>query len=191
MICDFPIATQIDISLTRLFLFITVGTTALHLAAGQGHLKVYQAILVISEETNPVETLLGFPMTPSMWAVVGDQAESSKYILEKESDIQNDGYVKALHAAAVLNHLNVYSLLTQNEVDKNPECPWIRKTPLHWAAENGHLAMCRLIYTSVHEKNPQDVFQNTPLHCAAMYGHLEVSKFIIQKIQHYSLHFIY
>ena len=163
-----------------LLYFITVGTTALHLAAGQEHLKVYQAILVDSEETNPVETFLGFPMTPFMWAVVGDQAEISKYILENESDIQNDDFVKALHAAAVLDHLNVYSLLTQNEVDKNPECQtWIRKTPLHWAAENGHLAMCTLIATSVHEKNPQDVFQNTPLHCAAMHGHLEVSKFII------------
>ena len=165
-----------------LLLFITVGTTALHLAAGQEHLKVYQAILVISEETNPVETFLGFPMTPFMWAVVGNKAKMSKYILENESDIQNDDFVKALHSAAVLGHLNVYSSLTQNKVNKNPECQtWIRKTPLHWAAESGQLAMCRLIVTSVEDKNPQDVFQNTPLHCAVMYGHLDVSNLIISK----------
>ena len=122
-------------------------------------------------------------MTPFMWSVVGGQAGISKYILENESDIQRDEFVKALHSAAVLGHLNVYSSLTQNEVNKNPEChTWIRKTPLHWAAENGHLAMCSLIVTSVEEKNPQDAFQNTPLHCAAMYGHLEVSRFMISKI---------
>ena len=175
-----------------LLYFITVGTTALHLAAGQENLKVYQAILVISEETNPVETFLGFPMTPFMWAVVGDQAEISKYILENESDIQNDDLVKALHTAAVLDHLNLYTVLTQNEVDKNPVCQtWIRKTPLHWAAENGHLAMCRLIVTSANEKNPQDVFQNTPLHSAAMYDHLEVRKFIIYFFSFFHYCFIY
>ena len=42
-------------------------------------------------------------MTPFMWAVVGNQAEISKYILKNESDIQNDDLVKALHTAAVLN----------------------------------------------------------------------------------------
>ena len=75
-------------------------------------MKVYQFILVISEETNPVDRLLGFPMTPFMWAVVGNKAKMSKYILENESDIQNDDFVKALHSAAVLGHLNVYSSLT-------------------------------------------------------------------------------
>ena len=51
----------------------------------------------------------------------------------------------------------------------------LRKTPLHWAAENGNLALCKLIVTNVEEKNPQDIYQNTPLHYAAKSGHLEVS----------------
>lgn len=58
--------------------------------------------------------------------------------------------------------------------DKNPSNN-IRKTPLHWAAENGNLALCKLIVTNVEEKNPQDIYQNTPLHYAATSGHLEVN----------------
>ena len=54
-------------------------------------------------------------------------------------------------------------------------------TPLHLAAENGHLVVCRLIITIAEEKNPKDIFQNTPLHYAAKSGHLEVSKIIYSK----------
>ena len=136
---------------------------------------VYKAILVNSEEKNPVETRLGFPMTSFMWAVAGGQAEISEYIMENESGIQNEEFVKALHCAAVLGHFDVYSTLIENVADKNPECRGLRKTPLHWAAEEGHFAICLLIVTRVEEKNPQDIFQNTPLHYAAKSGHLEVS----------------
>ena len=136
---------------------------------------VYKAILANSKEKNPVETRLGFPMTSFLWAVAGGQAEISKYIMENESDIQNEEFVKAIHCAAVLGHFDVYSTLIQNVADKNPEGIGLRKTPLHLAAEEGHLAICKLIVTRVEEKNPQDIFQNTPLHYAAKSGHLEVS----------------
>ena len=58
--------------------------------------------------------------------------------------------------------------------DKNPGNE-IRKTPLHWAAENGNLAICIFIVTNVDEKNPKDIYKNTPLHYAATSGNLEVS----------------
>ena len=58
--------------------------------------------------------------------------------------------------------------------DKNPGNE-IGKTPLHWAAEIGNLAICISIVTNVEKKNPQDTFKNTPLHYAAKFGHLEVS----------------
>ena len=43
--------------------------------------------------------------------------------------------------------------------DKNPSNN-IRKTPLHWAAENWNLALCKSIVTNVEEKNPQDIISN-------------------------------
>ena len=65
-------------------------------------------------------------------------------------------------------------MLASYAKDKNPPDN-VRKTPLHWAAENGNLALCKLIVNNVEEKNPQDIYQNTPLHYAATSGHLEVS----------------
>ena len=68
-----------------------------------------------------------------------------------------------------------------NVGDKNPkdvhDC-----TPLHRAAENGHLEICRLIMESVNNKNPCSRLGTTPLHRAAEYGHLEVCRLIIENV---------
>ena len=52
------------------------------------------------------------------------------------------------------------------------------KTPLHYAAENGHLGVCQLILEKVHEKNPKDDYGMTPLENADLNGHSEVVELI-------------
>ena len=37
-------------------------------------------------------------------------------------------------------------------------------TPLHCAAENGHLSVCKLIVENVDDKNPKDFMGTTPIH---------------------------
>ena len=52
-------------------------------------------------------------------------------------------------------------------------------TPLHNAACNGHLDVCKLIIEEVGKKNPGDNRGETPLHNAACNGHFDVCKLII------------
>ena len=52
------------------------------------------------------------------------------------------------------------------------------RTPLHEAANGGHLEMCKLLIGKMQEKNPVDNSGWTPLHFAAKSGHGEVCKLI-------------
>ena len=56
-------------------------------------------------------------------------------------------------------------------------------TPLHYAAQNGHFEVCKLIIENTEVKNPKGYFGWTPLHNAARNGHFEVSKLILDNIQ--------
>ena len=51
-------------------------------------------------------------------------------------------------------------------------------TPLHMAAMNGHLEVCKLV-RYVKDKNPRDYAGNTPLHLAAIDGHSAVYKLLV------------
>ena len=56
-------------------------------------------------------------------------------------------------------------------------------TPLHTAAINGNLHLCRLLVENNPVKNPADNFGTTPLHWAASLGHLEICNLIIKKVR--------
>ena len=66
--------------------------------------------------------------------------------------------------------------------DKNPGefGGW---TPLHDAAKNGHLEICRLIAQHLEDKNPRDVIGWTPLHWAAEHGHFKICQLIAQDLE--------
>merc|ERR1719295_2243921 len=68
-------------------------------------------------------------------------------------------------------------------VDTGIPCPTDTHTPLHDAAKNGQLEICRLIIENIEEKNPHDACGNTPLLCAVMEGHLEVCRLIIDHVE--------
>ena len=55
-------------------------------------------------------------------------------------------------------------------------------TPLHWAAEQGHLEICRLTIDVVIDKNPADEYGDTPMHLAAENGHLEICRLIMRNV---------
>ena len=47
-------------------------------------------------------------------------------------------------------------------------------TPLHYAAESGHLDVCKLIIANVDDKNPINIFGETPKYAAKLNNHVEV-----------------
>ena len=55
-------------------------------------------------------------------------------------------------------------------------------TPLHLAAMDGHLEVCRLIIENVQDKNPANWDGKTPLHLATLYGQHEVCRLLIENV---------
>merc|ERR1712029_847388 len=71
----------------------------------------------------------------------------------------------------------------ESVTDKNPEDA-NGETPLHYAAQRGHVEVYRLIMNYVQDKNPaspQGGF--TPLHSAASGGHLGVCRLIMNSVK--------
>ena len=56
-------------------------------------------------------------------------------------------------------------------------------TPLHVAAMNGNVEICKLILNCVDDKNPKGKYGYTPLFLAATNGHFEVCKMIIERVK--------
>jgi ankyrin repeat protein len=54
-------------------------------------------------------------------------------------------------------------------------------TPLHWAAESGHLEVVALLLEKGANVNAQNQHGETPLHRAAWDGHLEVVRLLLAK----------
>ena len=73
-------------------------------------------------------------------------------------------------------------IIVENVDDKNPKDNdgW---TPLHLAAENGHLSICQLIIKNVDEKNPKDDFGETPLKLATSRHHLDIKNLVENAIE--------
>jgi hypothetical protein len=55
-------------------------------------------------------------------------------------------------------------------------------TPLHEAAQHGHLVICYMIMNEITDKNPGNANGYTPLHAAALEGQLETFKLIMNKV---------
>ena len=56
------------------------------------------------------------------------------------------------------------------------------ETPIHYAAEYGHLEVCQLIIQTVDEKNPKNNEGRTPLHYAARWGKASICELIMKNI---------
>ena len=69
--------------------------------------------------------------------------------------------------------------------DKNPANAF-RTTPIHCAAESGHLDICSLIIDSLKHPlgcYPKDRNGQTPFHRAAKNGHLNICKLIFERVE--------
>ena len=100
-----------------------------------------------------------------------------------------------LYHAAERGDLEVFQFVIQNALKKNPRMHNIylptsvpgvsENTPLHVAAENGHLAICQLIVPYLKNgRNPKNKSSGrTPLELAASNGHFEVCKLFVSNVK--------
>ena len=56
-------------------------------------------------------------------------------------------------------------------------------TPLHSAAENGHVELCRLIMDEIEDIFPKTKDKTTPLHLATRGGHIAVKDLILKYVE--------
>ena len=185
------------------------GRTPLHAAAFNGHLPVVQHIADLLENKNPTDQN---DFTPLHSAAMNGHLEVVKYIVQHVEDIhpktgQYWGQKSPLDFAREKGHTDVVAfLIEQNKqrlwntagngqlcqyekcvhysVNKNPRNEG-GLTPLHFAAQRGHLNVVNFIVPLLRDKNPKAGRQwqsRTPLHLAAMDGHLEVVQYFVEKI---------
>ena len=86
-----------------------------------------------------------------------------------------------LHKAARQGQLQVVNWLIEEEEQKIEECDKFQMTPLHYAAEFGHIKVTKFLIEKGANIEVKNEDGNTPLHEAVDGSHFEVVKFLIEK----------
>lgn len=89
-------------------------------------------------------------------------------------------YISTQHSSASVEELIMDTL--KNENPSNIE----GLTPLHEAAINGHVKICKIIIDTLVNRNPPDDNGITPLYLASKNGHFEFCRLIQCKRQTYT-----
>ena len=172
--------------------------TPLHLAASSGHIEIVEFLLQFVENKNPKAEGHWRGISPLHNAAIGGHLDIIKLLEEHvEGDINpamSDGDT-AFDAAARKGHLDIVSYLVGDRSRRKPKKlpnpnpgqnsndELSGKTPLHMAAQLGHLQIVQHICSRLVDKNPKDSNGVTPLHTAAIHGQLEVVKYLVQLVE--------
>ena len=149
-----------------------LGRTPLHHASEGGHLDVVKYLV----DTHHCDPLCpdNENMTPLHTAALKNHSNVVIYL------ISTLNYSTPLHLTALHNNLEVVKFFMESEVFKyDPNCEnQIRRTPLHYASEGGHLDAVKYL-VDTHHCDPlyPDRDKTTPLHLAAAKGQLEVVRY--------------
>ena len=147
---------------------------ALCLAAYKGHLEIYDFLTSKLRDKNPGKTSLlnREGSTPLHWAAYNGHFGLCKFIIEGTGN-ENPGTIKAI------------TLLGNPPLKRYfPLFYYVRdgSSPLHFAAYNGHLEVCKLIMDNITDKNPTNMEGETPFHFAAKKGQLAVCQFMLENL---------
>ena len=78
-----------------------------------------------------------------------------------------------------------FQVIMKEVIDRNPRDNH-GQTPLHLAAKNGHLNVCKAIIKEANDKNPKDNQGMTPFHFAALVGHEKICKVFMSSVDDYN-----
>ena len=92
--------------------------------------------------------------------------------------------IRHLHTAADKGHLQICKIIVKKLKPKERNTKdIIGRTPQHFAAKNGFLAILKLLFDRKGDQHPVDNSGRTPLHVAAENGHLDVYRWIFKNVQ--------
>ena len=92
-----------------------------------------------------------------------------------------DEEVSLLHVASFYGLLSVLEAILETAVDVDSKDSKYGRTPLSWAAENGHEAVVKLLLEKAADVDSKDNEGRTPLSWAAENGHEAVVKKLLEK----------
>ena len=153
------------------------GQVPMHIAAMTGRMNMFEKLCPSNAGRNPSDDN---GRTPLHLAAEQGHLEICRYITSNEGSIPRNLDLVMLEFKHN-KHKPIY-LFPQTNVNPKDDKEW---TPLHLAAQNGHLNICKFIMESLDPEaiNPPGCrTQSTPLHLAAVNGHLPVCKLIIKKL---------
>ena len=153
------------------------GQKVLHWAAMSGQLQICEKIMSKIENKSPKDNL---ERSPIHFAAIFGYNNVCSLMLKNISDKNpKDKYQwTPLHHAAGEGHLEMCILMIEEYgIDTNVILE-DKETPLHVAAENGHVLTFSYLMGKAELKNPQNKYGCTPLHFATRKGHMQICKLI-------------
>ena len=114
-------------------------------------------------------------------ALCGFSSMVEKLLRERPKDVNARGgsHGTALHAASIMNHVNVGQSLLKRGADVNVLGRW-KRTPLHVASTSGNLEIGQWLLANGADVNAKDDDHWTPLHGAANNGHVEFVRTLLR-----------
>jgi RNA polymerase sigma factor (sigma-70 family) len=157
---------------------IPVGDTALHEAAGKGHVAI--ADLLIDYGAN-VDARTRSSMTPMHNAILGHRTDVVKLLVARGANVNAAlaSGLTPLHQAAMKGFTDIAEILLNTGAQVNAQSP-AGRTPLHWAAINGHGEIVRLLLEKGANADLQDELGRTPLDWALTRDQRDVVPFLRQ-----------
>lgn len=155
-------------------------TPMLQLAIYNGYLEIAEYLIQAGID---LESTFKSNYTPFYVAVWKNHISIANILLEKGAVTQCRGGsgVTALHQCAGHGQLELLRRLLEDidvNVDVKTNDKW---TPLHFAAEEGHLAAVKELLLAKADINAQTSHGITPLYLAAREGHVDVVKYLLMK----------
>ena len=104
----------------------------------------------------------------------------AKIMLEnmKDKNPWNMSGNTALHAAATWGNLPIFKMILDYSENISPRHEFIRRTPLHIAAEQGHYEMCEFIIEHTQDLNSKTFLGKTPFDLAEEEGHKKICELL-------------
>jgi len=147
------------------------GATTLHFAAQEGHLPIVEYITNCLQNINPAAD---DGKTPMHWAAEGGQNEVVNFFIERLSDKNPALNRSSEPLATLIRNIDFEEGIPISVTAFN------KMTPLHSAAQRGHLEIVKAITSVSVNKNPKDAHGYTPLHAASSFGHLDTVEYLLK-----------